>query len=401
MKIKDKMAGRRQSQKDRAEDYNALMQSQLFAHMGMMPTPAQASLQTAMLPQIMQMKQAELMQNLAMKSREAYMNTFEKYYKFTNPELQTFKGQFDEVKETIMKMIPDGNEDLKKLYSGFLSTYPDMWMTMIPKEILQAKLSQKCGEQNNELRQAIPRISQMIVEIMRELARLQETLGVTPIVQTVLGDMPDPIALMTNPQYAPYKTAMAVFQAAKDWATAIDAEGKIQTDPEFTKDALKYMKDRGYETNGIPAGNDNEAFNADQVKETIKLLSSTAMGSACAPYGPEFNQKGAKPNKNAAACLASGEDAAWSTGNPNDPKGAKQIYRAQRLPDGSIDWVLTGDMAPVVAGFPGMPDPNAFPSAYLQGMQGMPCAGGFYQPQPKARKSKKSKSASKAKKSKK
>jgi len=400
------MAGRRESRKARDEDIAALRDSQMFAQFGMMPTPAQAGLQTAMLPQIMQMKQMELMQRLAKDTREAYLQRFAKYYQFDDIELREFELDFNKVKKIIQDMIPPGDENkaVRDMYDQFLSSYPEMYLSMIPREVLQAKLSEKCQKQNNTLRQSIPAISERIVEIMRELARLQEELGVSPLVSTVMGDMPDPIALMTNPQYAPYKAAMAVFQAMREYAennngmlTVRDPADNSITRHGFREYALKYMENH--------TGDLAPAFSEDQVKDAIKLLSGTSMGSACAPFGPEYNQKGPKPNKNAAACLAGGSNDAWSTGNPNDPKGSKQIYRAQRLPDGRIDWVLTGDMAPVVAGFPGMPVPDNFnASQYGMAMQGMPgmAAGGFYQPQPKARKSsKKTKSSSKAKKSKK
>ncbi|CAN0511284.1 unnamed protein product, partial [Phaeothamnion confervicola] len=101
------------------------------------------------------------------------------------------------------------------MYTSFLKTYPDMFLTMIPREILELKLNEKCREQNRILRQVIPEISTKIVDIMKELARVQEALGVSPLVSTVLGDMPDPLALMTNPQYEPYKKAMEVFEAVK------------------------------------------------------------------------------------------------------------------------------------------------------------------------------------------
>jgi len=405
------MAGRRESRKSRDQDIAALRDSQMFAQFGMMPTPAQAGLQTAMLPQIMQMKQMELMQRLAKDTREAYLQRFAKYYQFDDIELQEFERDFNKVKTIIQDMIPPGDENkaVRDMYDQFLSSYPEMYLSMIPREVLQAKLSEKCQKQNTILRESIPAISERIVEIMRELARLQEELGVSPLVSTVMGDMPDPIALMTNPQYAPYKNAMAVFQAMRKHAESNNGMETVR-DPDtnaiirhgFREYALKYMEEHTRSV-GPPY---NPAFDEDQVKDAIKLLSGTSMGSACAPFGPEYNQKGPKPNKNAAACLASGSNDAWSTGNPNDPKGSKQIYRAQRLPDGSIDWVLSGDMAPVVAGFPGMPVPANFNASQygmaMQGMPGMAGPGGFYQPQPKARKSsKKTKSSSKAKKSKK
>ena len=366
--------------------------------MGMMPTPTEASLQTAMLPQIMQMKQAELMQKLAKESREAYLKRFEEYYGFNSEsgkkQLQEFKDDFEKVQNIILNMIPGGEENkpLKEMYTSFLKTYPEMFLQLVPQEILQAKLSQKCSEQNRILREVIPQISESIVDIMRKLARLQEVLGVSPLVSTVMGEMPDPIALMTNPQYEPYKKAMKIFQMIKDGVT-----------PEhFNRDPIKAMKEVSEQANGVYGEDGIKAFSKEDLDDAINLLEKTAIGSACAPYGPEFSQKGPKPNKNAAACLAEakGVEGAWSIGNPSDPKGSKQMYRAQRLADGSIDWVLTGDMAPIVNGFPGMPMPKDFNALqYAQATQGMP--GGFYQPQPKARKSKKTKSSSKAKKSKK
>jgi len=393
----------------RDEAHAALMQSQMLSQWGM--NPVQASMQTAMLPQIMQMKQAELMQKLATDTRKAYLERFKEYYQFDGTQIESFRKDFRDIRNTILNMIPDSdgaNKEIKVMYESFLESYPEMYLQLIPKEILQAKLSQKCSAQNKELREIIPQISASIVDIMRKLAGLQETLGVSPLVSTVMGEMPDPIALMTNPQYAPYKKAMKIFQVVQQRAPDAAA---FQADPIAAMKASGPITIHKRNADGTDMLDENgrrivtEQYSADDILAAVDLLTKTQMGSACAPYGPEFTQKGPKPNKNAAACLASGPDAAWSTGNVSDPKGSKQLYHAQRLPDGSIDWVLTGDMAPVVAGFPGMPDPTTFAqSGYnINGLTGMPgmvpgmAAGGFYQPQPKARKSKKSKSASKSK----
>ncbi len=304
------------------------------------------------LPAAIQIKEHEKMNQVALQYQQQYVENFKRRYGFDNDTLEELKQEFRGITDHITNLIPDG--ELRSMYRKYVESYPNMYLSMIPAEALQAKLAVKCHHDNRQLREEVTEMSACVTTLVRSLSKLQMAAGVPPIVSLMFESMPDPLTAITDPMYSAYNDAIKTYHELANGTGAFVIDAEVQGQPgiqsqtllsENPKDALdryrRVLENAATPDNQDPRFPDSEV-SLSRVKALEKVILNMGTSGGCQTFGDEWNHMGPEPPMNPAMCLA--EEDSMQPGNPRHNLGRTAVYKAQRTRDGGARWVIKGQV---------------------------------------------------------
>lgn len=330
------------SVKDAQSAFKHAQQAQMVSQNFGLPLQQNAGMWANILPAAIQIEEHKKMNEVAQKYQDQYVKNFNDRYGFKKGDLDGLKKEFSDITDHITGLIPDG--DLQTMYKKYVKSYPNMYLSMIPQEALQAKLAVKCVRENKVLREEVTKMSKCVTTLVQGLSKLQMAAGVPPIVSLMFESMPDPLTAITDPMYSSYNDAITTYHSLAGLSGANSS--LLLSKP---TEALNNFISGGDILETDASGSRIEITTA-QMKELLKVIENMETSSGCQTYGDEWNHTGPEPAMNPAMCLAESES--MQPGNPRNAHGRTAVYKAQRTQDGGAQWVMKGQVPNVMGDAP-------------------------------------------------
>jgi hypothetical protein len=336
-----------------SDKYKVAQQAQMVSqNFGVPMQGSNPGMWANILPAAIQIKEHEKMNEVAMKYQEKYIKDFQTKYGFSEPQLGELRNEFEQITKHITELIPDG--ELRTMYKKYVESYPNMFLSMIPREALQAKLAVKCWEDNRVLRNEVAEMSKCVTTLVKSLSKLQMASGVPPIVSLMFESMPDPLTAITDPMYSSYNNAINTYHQLTGSTTLTGssitmpnpsgsgviaaAEGLLSSPVA----ALEAFTNVGGPIHVADDASGPVNVTQDEIKALTEVIKNMGTSSGCQTFGNEWNHTGPEPAMNPAMCL--GEKDVMQPGNPRNAQGRTAVYKAQRTQDGGAQWVMKGQV---------------------------------------------------------
>jgi hypothetical protein len=375
------------------------------------------SFPAGLLRQVQDVKQQQLLQDAMASHHERYKLIFKTRFGFEDDELKYYKKLYDDSVDKLRGVIRTTlgtaakDSPLMKIIDDYMRLYPDLYLRLIPREVIRAKVDKKAREQNRTMREKFSEIASAFTNMAQKLAEVNGVIAVDPFTAVIQNTIPDPSVLVHNPQIHMYTVAAGIFNVLSypptDLLTTEGADLRAaidnffnREDPEFVKlhgivvgstksmfkepkygsglldivslhpkftdcllslangtgtSALLLIKAIGYDAAG---GNDEKL---GLFKKSVEFVKNAQTKGGCQPYGNEYEHYGDKnwrePVENPSMCTAE----QIKPGNPYHPKGRNELYRVVRDESGRFRWKKIGVVPTAIAGYPvGAPKEMAF-----------------------------------------
>lgn len=338
--------------------------------------PQGMGMMAGILPAALKIDEHKQMRKVAEEYYERYIKKFNRKYGFSKEQIEELVKEFNRVTAEITRLIPD--EKMRDMYSKYVESYPTMYLSMIPAEALQTKLTVKCVTENKILREKIESMSSCVSTLVKNLTDLQISAGIPLIENLMFESMPDPLTAITDPMYHKYNDAIVTYHKLLDDTNVDNAIERVDQTPNnknldvtpgglsceqlLRLEPVKYLEElvkKGNDHTTTPANGSAEIISLVKLQELKEVMTNMQAQSGCQPFGDEWNHQGPTPAMNPAMCL--GENDEFQPGKPRHNEGRTNLYQAKRDQNENAHWVQSGQIPALSAGGPQMVQHQAQP----------------------------------------
>jgi hypothetical protein len=317
------------------------------------------------------MAQQKQMDAMSKVLSDRYKETLKSTYGFTDPELQEYQRIYDRNVEEVLKLIGDSNNPLYKAYKTYLDSYPNLYLQMIPREVIIGKLNIHARKDNIQIRKMVEAMQPQIQKLTSINHILKKTIAKDPFVQIRAASNPKDDSFLTDPNVENYQNMMIL--TASYYKDNPDAKQPWESDfvaavrQELVDDA-EFGTDDGRVYTFGDAGLRIILTHAE-IDDALKYAENAQKGTGCQPFGDDFTYTGPKPAMSAAMCyqqMVDGTDKrVVFPGNVRNVNSRNLFYTPIRLPNGQFDWKLVGNNAHLKQ-FPVTSSANVNRNDYMQ-----------------------------------
>jgi len=250
-------------------------------------------------------------------------------YGFTDDTMMQLHEEFSMMSGAIIKTIendPDFRDNVG-VYKKYLQTYPYLYFSIIPREVLESRLAAKCVEDNTKLRTMLAEMNTCLGDLVHKISDLQEMSGIPPIARVVFSAIPDPLVAGKGPyqdEVGVYHVMFKFFQRPEN--SHRFQEFLISPVPTIEKLTKEEVKQMSLEVNDPPA--------------LIKMLKGITGGIGCVQEaGDAVNDSMGNPKTEPPVPASRCGEGAVRLGN-SGTDGANKTYVAKKGPDGKVVWEM-------------------------------------------------------------
>lgn len=271
------------------------------------------------------------------KITERYQNTYvarlKSQYGFTDQTMMQLHEEFGHMSAAILDTLKEDDKfkDEHDFYKKYLETYPYLYFSVVPREVIESRLAAKCVEENVMLRRKLAEMNHCVGDLVHRVSELQVMAGIPPIAKLVFSSIPDPLVARDSEQYKTYSRDLETYHSVYTY---------LSGDPGRKEQFDKFLIEPVVALRGL-GGTDLEAIHVsgDSRDNLIRMIAGLTAGKGCIPVTKEEweNDTTEEPPFPAERC---GEGAV-RRGNARNA-GAEKTYVARGGPDGKVSWERHG-----------------------------------------------------------
>jgi len=146
--------------------------------------------------------------------QEFYINSLQKAFGLSDGSMMELHLEFKDISDKMLRILKvnEGKDpDIFDQNKKYLETYPYLYFSVVPRQIIQSRLADKAVKENRMLRANISSISQSVGELVKKISEIETSYGVPPIARSVFEAIPDPISVQYDTKFGKYKDDMDTF----------------------------------------------------------------------------------------------------------------------------------------------------------------------------------------------
>jgi len=272
------------------------------------------------------------------KITERYQNTYiaqmKRQYGFTDNTMMQLHSEFQIMSTSILATIENDEAFGEEygFYKKYLETYPYLYFSLIPREVVESRLAAKCVEENSILRIKLAEMNKSLGDLINCVSVMQEQMAIPPIAKVVFESIPDPHAASTGEYHDKYGNGIDIYHSVFVYLKKHDTERLSQ----FLLSPVEVLNQL--------TPDDTMKMNLDKndTSTLISMLSGLTAGKGCTPTTDlekdTYNTStGVEPPISASKC---GEGAV-RLGNPRN-EGATKTYVVKKGENGKVAWERLG-----------------------------------------------------------
>jgi len=253
-------------------------------------------------------------------------------YGFTDATMMSLHEEFAHMSEAILETLKNDPtfKDQLEVYQKYLRTYPYLYFSLIPREVLESRLAAKCVEDNMQLRIKLAKMNKCLSDLVHQISDLQEMAGIPPIAKVVFAAIPDPIIASESDEYKKYSGEVDTYHQIFEFFN------KQENKDKFQQFLISPVTTIGSLTNDDVSDDVSRAA-------LIKMLTGLTSGKGCIPQpgdNVERDENGNLKEEPPVPASRCGEGAV-RLGNP-ETEGSKKTYVAKKGTDGKVVWEMFG-----------------------------------------------------------
>ena len=146
--------------------------------------------------------------------QEFYIDSLQRAFGLSDESMKQLHSEFRDVSNKMLKVLkvnegrdPDLFENNKK----YLETYPYLYFSVVPRQIIQSRLADKTVQENRMLRSDLMSVSKSVGELVKQISDISMSYGIPPIARSIFDAIPDPISAQYDKQFQKNKEDMDVY----------------------------------------------------------------------------------------------------------------------------------------------------------------------------------------------
>jgi len=272
------------------------------------------------------------------KITERYQNTYiaqmKRQYGFTDSTMMQLHSEFQIMSTSILSTIENDEAFGEEygFYKKYLETYPYLYFSLIPREVIESRLAAKCVEENSILRIKLAEMNKSLGDLINCVSVMQEQMAIPPIAKVVFESIPDPHAASKGDYHEKYGNGIDIYHSIFVHLKKRDPERLSR----FLLAPTSVLSEM--------SSDDVTTMNLDKndISTLLEMLSGLTAGKGCTPMTDSekdiyTTSTGVEPPISASTC---GEGAV-RLGNPRT-EGATKTYVVKKGSDGNVSWERLG-----------------------------------------------------------
>jgi len=253
-------------------------------------------------------------------------------YGFTDDTMMQLHEEFAHISASIIETLKDDPEfkDQIEIYRKYLRTYPYLYFSLIPREVLESRLAAKCVEDNMKLRIKLAEMNKCLGDLVHKISDLQEMSGIPPIARVVFAAIPDPVLVNESEDYKKYSGEVETYHQIFEFL-------QKQSSERFQSFLISPVTT-------IQSLTNQEVSDVSSRTALVKMLTGLTAGKGCVPHVGDTVEKdeNGNPKEEPAVPASRCGEGAVRLGNP-ETEGAKRTYVAKKGSDGTVEWEMFGN----------------------------------------------------------
>lgn len=275
----------------------------------------------------------EDMQKITERYQNTYVARLRSQYGFTDETMMQLHEEFGHMSVSILDTLKadDKFKDEHDFYKKYLETYPYLYFSVIPREVIESRLAAKCVEENAMLRRKLAEMNHCVGDLVHRVSELQTMAGIPPIAKLVFSSIPDPLIARDSEKYKSYSRDLDTYHAVYT---------HLIGDPMHKQKLEKFLIEPVVVLRGLGATDlDSMRVSGDSRDNLVHMIAGLTSGKGCVPVTREEweDDTTEEPPFPAERC---GEGAV-RRGNPRNA-GAEKTYVARGGSDGKVSWERHG-----------------------------------------------------------
>lgn len=153
-------------------------------------------------------------QDITNRYQNHYLDHLQRSFGLTNENMEDLHEEFRGIANNILQLIRDNEGRDPSIFEAntrFMETYPYLYFSVIPRQIIESRLTAKCVEQNKILHAKIAHMSETIGGLVKQFAEIEIASGIPPITRSVFESIPDPLSVQYDTRFQKYSGYMDTY----------------------------------------------------------------------------------------------------------------------------------------------------------------------------------------------
>ena len=155
-----------------------------------------------------------VVKNITKRYQEFYIDGLQKAFGLTDKSMAELHSEFNDIANKMLKTLKVNEGRDTKIFENnkkYLETYPYLYFSVVPRQIIQSRLADKTVQENRMLRSELSSISEIVGELVKKIADIKVSYGIPPIARSVFEAIPDPLSAQYDKQFEKYRDDLDVY----------------------------------------------------------------------------------------------------------------------------------------------------------------------------------------------
>lgn len=173
----------------------------------------------------------EQVREITRRYQEFYVDSIQRAFCLSDKSMMDLHKEFNDVADKMLSILQVNEGKDKNIFDAnkkYLETYPYLYFSVVPRQVIQSRLADKTVEENKTLRDNLSTLSESIGDLVKKLSDIQTSIGIPPIARSVFGAIPDPISVQYDTIFDKYRRQMDTYY--KIVSTLRDGDPDIYSD---------------------------------------------------------------------------------------------------------------------------------------------------------------------------
>ena len=155
-----------------------------------------------------------VVKDITKRYQEFYIDSLQRAFGLNDKSMKELHSEFNDVANNMLKTLKvnEGRDpEIFRNNKKYLETYPYLYFSVVPRQIIQSRLADKTVQENRMLRSELSSVSKMVGELVKKIADIEVSYGIPPIARSVFEAIPDPISAQYDKQFEKYRDDLDVY----------------------------------------------------------------------------------------------------------------------------------------------------------------------------------------------
>jgi len=127
--------------------------------------------------------------------QDHYIKEIQLTYGFSTNTMIGIHKEFEEVAASMLESISKDEKfkDQYEFYKDYLKKYPNLYMSIVPKQVLDSRIAARCIKENKHLKEQLAEMGKSLGHVVNQFSTLQELTGLPPLVKVLFSSIPSPL----------------------------------------------------------------------------------------------------------------------------------------------------------------------------------------------------------------